>query len=62
MIFERAIFEALTPETRGPVTVRSHVRAKPVNAKREAVHSALRRLRSCVPTQPVGPGCSGSAS
>ena len=37
------VFEALTPETRGPVVVRSHVRAKPVNPKRQALHEALRR-------------------
>jgi len=37
------VFEALTPETRGPVIVRSHVRAKPMNAKRQALHEALRR-------------------
>jgi hypothetical protein len=43
MIWERIIREALTPETRGPVIVRPHVRAKPVNAKRKALHEALRR-------------------
>ena len=43
MIAERIIREALTPETRGPVIVRSHVRAKPTNPKREALHNALRR-------------------
>jgi hypothetical protein len=43
MIGERIIREALTPETRGPVIVRSHVRAKPVNPKRQALHEALRR-------------------
>ena len=43
MIAERIIREALTPEPRGPVIVRSHVRAKPVNAKREALHNALRQ-------------------
>jgi hypothetical protein len=43
MIGERTIREALKPETRGPVVVRSHVRAKPVNAKRQALHEALRR-------------------
>jgi hypothetical protein len=43
MIGERIIREALTPATRGPIFVRSHVRAKPVNAKREALHEALRR-------------------
>jgi hypothetical protein len=45
MIGERTIREALTPQTRGPVAVRSHVRAKPVNAKREALHEALRRAK-----------------
>lgn len=43
MIFERTVLQALTPEPRGPVIVRSHVRAKPVNAKREALHNALRQ-------------------
>jgi hypothetical protein len=43
VIYEALIKTALTPETRGPVIVRSHVRAKPVNAKREALHDALRR-------------------
>jgi hypothetical protein len=45
MIGERIIREALKPETRGPVVVRSHVRAKPVNAKRQALHEALRRAK-----------------
>jgi hypothetical protein len=45
MIGERIIREALKPETRGPVVVRSHVRAKPVNAKRQALHEALRRSK-----------------
>lgn len=43
MICESLIREALKPETRGPVVVRSHVRAKPLNAKRQALHEALRR-------------------
>ena len=43
MIGERIIREALTPETRGPVAVRAHVRNKPANPKREAIHQALRR-------------------
>ena len=46
MIGERIIREALTPETRGPVAVRSHVRKKPANPKREAIHQALRRAVS----------------
>jgi len=46
MIGERIIREALKPETRGPVIVRSHVRAKPLNAKRQALHEALRRAIS----------------
>jgi hypothetical protein len=45
MIGERIIREALKSETRGPVVVRSHVRAKPVNAKRQALHEALRRAK-----------------
>ena len=45
MIGERTIREARTPETRGPIVVRSHVRAKPVNAKRQALHEALRRAK-----------------
>ena len=43
MICESLIREALKPETLGPIFVRSHVRAKPVNAKRQALHEALRR-------------------
>jgi len=58
MIFERTILEALTEEPRGPVVVRGHVRKKPVNPKREEVLSALRRLRSSVPTAPASAGCS----
>ena len=46
MIGERIIRKALTPETRGPIVVRSHFRAKPVNAKRQALHEALRRAVS----------------
>ena len=61
MIFSDTIREALTPETRGPVIVRSHVRAKPVNAKREALHSALRAARS-VPTEGQTGGCSGAVT
>ena len=48
MIGERTIREALTPHCKEPggsdlVPVRPHVRAKPVNAKRQALHEALRR-------------------
>lgn len=48
MIGERTIREALTPQRKEPagsdlVPVRPHVRAKPVNAKRKALHDALRR-------------------
>jgi len=48
MIGERTIREALTPQRKEParsdlVPVRPHVRAKPVNAKRQALHEALRR-------------------
>jgi hypothetical protein len=48
MIGERIIREALTPQHKEPVRsdlvpVRPHVRAKPLNAKRQALHEALRR-------------------
>lgn len=51
MIFEDLIKTALTPEKPNGVQVRTHVRKKPSNPKREEVHSALRRLRDCVPTE-----------
>lgn len=52
MIAERLIREALCPSPVGPVVVKAHVRKKPANPKREALHSALRRaVRDCVPTE-----------
>lgn len=57
------VFEALTPEPRGPVVVRSYVRSKPVNKKRERVHQALKawvhsREAALIPTEGQTGGCS----
>lgn len=65
MIFERTIFEALTPDELdvAKASVRTRDVGRITRERYEAIHGgALRRLRSSVPTQPVGPGCSGSAS
>lgn len=45
-MFEQIIREALTPAKATGVPVRPHVRKKPTNPKREAVHDALRRAVS----------------
>lgn len=42
MIAESLIREALTPPPVSGVPVRPHVRRRPSNPKREAVHAALR--------------------
>lgn len=42
MIAERLIIEALFPPAPSGVPVRPHVRRRPSNPKREAVHDALR--------------------
>lgn len=60
MICEALIREALSSASIGPVSVKAHVRKKPSNPKRDELHDALRRaVRVSVPTEHVGPGCSG---
>lgn len=61
MIAERLIREALTPDPLETAKSRVQTRAyrAEIERRKALVHSALAR---CVPTQPVGSGCSGSAS
>ena len=61
MIFEQIIREALTPDPLevAKARVQTRVVGKILRERKALVHAAL---KCGVPTAPVGPGCSGSAS
>ena len=61
MIFESIIRQACQPDPLEVAKARVQTRAvgKIIRERKALVHSALARS---IPTAPVGPGCSGSAS